>query len=361
MKIAYIACVSTQESGVKKKIDTQIATWRSCGHDVHSFFLTMKKAEAFTSYTLWPRFNLMNPLVNCVKDLLAFNPDVIYLRDDCLIAFNLNLLHLFKKKIIIEINGDYRNEAKSKGKKNFLEKIAYLLCIFTLPFFYKRIGGMVCVTEELAKGSFYSCSTPKIVIPNAITVENFSLLKKHGHKDFKKTRLFFLGSSGQPWHGLDKMILLLKKLGSDFTLDVVGPDRTTVERSVTIPDNVVVHGHLKHSEYAKVISNAHIAVSTLALHRAGLNEACPLKSREYLAQGFPTIIAYDDPAFHGKMPDFILQLPNHEDLFKDEASVEAVREFCLKNRDTVVSHSDVKPYIDTSIWEAERLAFFQKL
>ena len=34
MKIAYLACVDSPESGVKKKIDSQIAAWNFLGHDV---------------------------------------------------------------------------------------------------------------------------------------------------------------------------------------------------------------------------------------------------------------------------------------------------------------------------------------
>ena len=36
------------------------------------------------------------------------------------------------------------------------------------------------------------------------------------------------------------------------------------------------------------------------MHRAGLDEASPLKVREYLAHGLPVVLAFDDTDFHGR-------------------------------------------------------------
>lgn len=55
-----------------------------------------------------------------------------------------------------------------------------------------------------------------------------------------------------------------------------------------------------------------MAVSSLALHRDGLNEASPLKTREYLVAGVPVLTAYRDTDFLRGAP-FLLQLPNVED------------------------------------------------
>ena len=360
MKIAYLAWVNSPESGVKKKIDSQIATWTSFGHEVKPFFLTAILADKQNFYKIWPRLNLLNPCTDCVNDIFEFSPDIVYFRDNGFTMLNINLLYRFRKKIIVEINSDYISEGKLTRTRNFSSWREYWLNALALPGFYNLIGGMVCVTDEIARRPFYNCRIPKTVVPNSIFVDEFSILKAKDTED-KKIRLIFLGTPEQPWHGLDKIVTLMKKLGPDFFLDIIGPERGDVEKLSSIPDNVSVHGYLKYDAYAAIISKAHIALSTLGLHRNNMDEACPLKSREYLAQGFPIIIGYTDPALKNENPDFVLKLPNKEDIFEDSAIVESVREFCLKHKNTIVGHETAKKYFDASIWEQKRLNFFSEV
>lgn len=46
--------------------------------------------------------------------------------------------------------------------------------------------------------------------------------------------------------------------------------------------------------------NCQVCIGTLALHRKNMTEASPLKTREYLAHGFPVIIGYKDTAFYNQ-------------------------------------------------------------
>ena len=43
------------------------------------------------------------------------------------------------------------------------------------------------------------------------------------------------------------------------------------------------------------MERAHLAVSTLALHRKQMRQACALKTREYVARGLPFVIGHEDP------------------------------------------------------------------
>ena len=360
MKIAYLACVDSPESGVKKKIDSQVAAWSFLGHEVRPFFLTTSASGKQNFYKLWARFNLLNPCTACINDIANFSPDIIYFRDNGFTMLNIVLLCRFRKKIIVEINSDYLSEGKLTRTRDFSAWREYWLNILTLPIFYHLIGGMVCVTNEIAKLPFYKSAFPKTVVPNSIFIDKFSIVKTL-NTDEKKIRLFFIGTPGQPWHGIDKLMTLMQKLGPDFFLDIVGPDRHALEQTASIPDNVAVHGYLPYNNYAKIISKAHIACSTLALHRKNMSEACPLKSREYLAQGFPIIIGYTDPALRDEKPDFILALPNREDIFEDPAIVESVRQFCRKHKNTIVDQASAKKYFDASLWEQKRLNFFAQV
>ena len=59
------------------------------------------------------------------------------------------------------------------------------------------------------------------------------------------------------------------------------------------------------------MSAADVAIGTLSLHTKQMEEACPLKVREYLAWGLPVIIGYKDTEFPAPDTAFLLQLPNN--------------------------------------------------
>lgn len=101
MKIAYLAWVNSPESGVKKKIDSQIATWTSFGHEVKPFFLAAILADKQNFYKIWPRLNLLNPCTDCVNDIFEFSPDIVYFRDNGFTMLNINLLYRFRKKSLL--------------------------------------------------------------------------------------------------------------------------------------------------------------------------------------------------------------------------------------------------------------------
>ena len=116
-------------------------------------------------------------------------------------------------------------------------------------------------------------------------------------------RLFFIGSPGFAWHGVDKISLLARRR-CDCHFDAVG---LSAEQSTSLPATMTAHGQLSKDCYIHLLLGADVAVSSLALHRDGLNEASPLKTREYLAAGVPVLTAYRDTDFLRGAP-FLLQL-----------------------------------------------------
>jgi hypothetical protein len=88
-----------------------------------------------------------------------------------------------------------------------------------------------------------------------------------------------------------------------------------------------------------------------------MNEACPLKVREYLAYGLPIIIGYSDTDFLER-PDFILTLPNHENNVNE--SLSEIEKFVLKWKGKRVPR-DMITHIDICEKEKQRLSFFQSV
>lgn len=110
-----------------------------------------------------------------------------------------------------------------------------------------------------------------------------------------------------PWHGLDRLLSgMATHTGEGIRLHLIG-DPSSIGY---IPGNasVVHHGHLSGPALDTVLRDAHIGIASLAMHRAGLVQACPLKSREYAARGLPFAYAYDDPDLPPNLP-WCLRLP----------------------------------------------------
>jgi hypothetical protein len=120
---------------------------------------------------------------------------------------------------------------------------------------------------------------------------------------------------------------------------------------------VRVYGHLGRADYEALFKNADVAIGSLGLHVLSMDEACPLKVREYLAYGIPVIIGYRDTDFPNGAP-FLLQLPNAPD--NVEKNLDQIKEFVYKWKGRRVSRSAIV-HLDVQHKEAQRLGFMRSL
>lgn len=112
-----------------------------------------------------------------------------------------------------------------------------------------------------------------------------------------------------PWHGIDRLLAgLAGHRGHRVVLHLIGDATEPGRRSIGPAADLVTHGRLAGTTLDAVLAGMHLGVASLALHRAGLTQACPLKSREYAARGLPYIAAYDDPDVPEGTPG-VLHLP----------------------------------------------------
>ena len=91
------------------------------------------------------------------------------------------------------------------------------------------------------------------------------------------------------------------------------------------------------------------------MHRKKQEEASPLKVREYIALGLPVILPYKDTAFIDGCPDWVLELPNAPSTFEKSETINLIRDFCIKNKDRVVTHAESASYIDSYGLEGAKL------
>lgn len=307
MRVAYVVgWPEGPSSGPFKKIRSQTAAWVAAGVDVGLFVLTIDRyTEDWRSLpaakTVMTRGS--GPAVAVAKErlLLAarqWHPDIVYHRWG--LTYPGLVLATMQEKVILEVNTndivEYDLMTPFKGRVNRMTRGLVL----------QRAAGLAFVTHELVQSpAFADYKRPSVVVANGIDLAN-APHRPAPHN--VRPRLLFIGQPNCPWHGLDKLAALARSQpGWDF--DVVGPGSTEVQQP---PPNMLIHGLLDADDYSRLLAAADIGVGTLALHRKGLNEASPLKVREYLATGLPVINGYVDTDFPGGA-DFLLTLPNDED------------------------------------------------
>ncbi|MCT7655670.1 hypothetical protein MBH78_15430 [Oceanimonas sp. NS1] len=159
----------------------------------------------------------------------------------------------------MEINSDDSSEYLQKnfitGGYNFLFRRLSLKCA----------DAFVFVTEELSGSrSFAGMSRNRTVIGNGIDVSDFMFKECTGNE---KPQLLFVGSPGQSWHGLDKILTLASQF-KECVINIVGPDEKECKRIWgETPENIVFHGYLSNEDVKDLACTMDVGIGTLALHR----------------------------------------------------------------------------------------------
>lgn len=369
MRIAYLLAEDLSiHPGLKHKIDTQIRYWQAAGHEVfriQHFDCTVispdgtKHAYADNSVSRakaskWQQLRRLSIQYEFVVNALkGIKPELTYSRY-LFPAKNVVKIKEYAGRFVMEMNSDDRAEYLQKRWLTGLYNAIFRRWVLT------EADGLVFVTNELANKPVFSSYTPqRLVIGNGVEVGSFEFSEKLGNA---KPQLVFIGSPGQSWHGLDKIGMLAKEF-PEFGFHIIGPERTACVRLWKhAPANVVFHGYLANAEAQEVIKNMDVGISTLALHTKDMHEACPLKVRQYLAQGLPVIAASKDPDIQDPQ-DFYLQLTNDEENVL--SNLDEIRTFVTRvSGDSNIRHSArryAEQFLSAQKKEAERLVFFERV
>jgi hypothetical protein len=353
MRIAYVCFRDPfHPDGVVKKINTQVARWRDAGHDARVFCLSPElaagriselDAEVFGFSSMRGRIAATLQLTRAVR---RWSPDLLYLRYDFYLPPPRALVQ--RLTTAVEINTDDEAEWAIRSRKAALYLGPNRRVIFG------GADGFVCVTHELARSPAVArVGRPTAVISNGYDVDATRPLPAPANE---RPRAVFIGHARLPWHGVDKIAWLARRL-PDMDFDVIGPNDR--ELGGEIPANVTTYGFLGRAGYEPLLGKADVAFGTLALHRKSMTEASPLKVREYLLYGIPTILAYDDTDFRGPVPPYLLQLPNAED--NVQRHVAEIQAFVERSRGRRAPRPEIEGRVSATAKEAERLEFLQRL
>jgi glycosyltransferase involved in cell wall biosynthesis len=351
MRVAYVCYWNAfKDDGIAAKIRTQASLWTAAGNDVTVFCLSRAGAQAAEQrlgdhlFVFESRRQRLQAGRALAKAVLGFQPELVYLRYD---IFPPTVYTLFgHAPVVVEVQTNDRVEYRGLARSAYNR--------FNRRILLGRAAGIISVSAELARSPhFAGFRKPTVVISNGALPEDFRPLPPADHE---RPRLAFLGGGRHRWHGLDKILVLAASL-PEYDFDVIGPN--VAPWAAHLPPNVVVHGFLPRTSYEPVLAGADVGIGTLALHRKGMEEASPLKVREYLLYGLPVVIGYEDTDFLGESPWFILRLPNTETNVVE--SVARMKSFVEQVKGRRVPRDLVESRLDARLKEADRLKFMHEI
>jgi len=353
MKIVYLSESEFDATlGQNDKIAQQIDYWSLRGSDVIA--ISTKTCNAYNSEGCLinksklstPRQGKIHTFLNhyrttykLISILDRYKPDLIYSRYLQYTPFLSNIVK--KYPTVFEINSNDLTEYKAKSK------ITYLYNRFTRNLILSNVAGYVCVTGELL-ALFKKFRKPSVCISNGLRVDSYPFVKDTRNKSPK---VVFIGSPGAKWHGFEKVALMAKKI-KNVEFHIIGPAGQNRH-------NLTYHGYMHRNKAMDFIKRCDVAIGTLSLYAKNMFEACPLKSRQYMAHGIPFIYAYQDPDLNRE--PFALQIPNAESNVRD--NLHKIKDFIFhafgNNELRLKCRDFAKNKVDVTIKEQNRLEFLK--
>ena len=160
-------------------------------------------------------------------------------------------------------------------------------------FSLKVADGLIGVTNEIVLNDKSRINSPKKnshIYPNGILYKEEKLEDKRSNK----IEILFVASYFATWHGLDLLLSDLINSKENFLLHIVGNMPDNYYQMIGSDQRVIVHGILEKNQVAELSKRCHVGLSSFALFRKKMNEACTLKVREYLRLGLPVYAGHRD-------------------------------------------------------------------
>ena len=316
MKVAYANVIEdpAKLSGVTRKVAAQYAACRKAKIDLHFHLFSYHENEGLPEGVFYHLLDLpkgkagkLSHQGRCIADTLS-GYDVVILRSLARTPLYWLAFRHRRFALVTEHHTKLFDELWGAGRK-----LAWAVSKASSRMCMDLSEGMVCMTGEIAEDEIahgYPKTRPVFVIPNGITVDE---VKQTGFVPFdgQVVNVAFIASTLQPWHGLDRLAAGLSHYEGAVrvNLHVIGDIPPESVNLVNPRVGLRFHGVLTGKALDRVMGRMSLGVSTLALFRKNMNEACSLKTREYMARGLPFVYAYDDPDLPNDSP-FCRKLEN---------------------------------------------------
>ncbi|SHI73975.1 glycosyltransferase [Clostridium intestinale] len=301
MKGLYIAAIDSynhEHVGIYNKILGQVKGFKENKFDISYIiyknqFIYYNEQNTNVKFVKSIGYNLHKFLIH---NSYYFNEvDFVYIRYSIGDYQFYKLLKLLKKmniKIIVEIaTWPYRYEQK-KGIKNVVKSIIDRYIAKRINKYIYRIS----VTTKVKSIYDVDC----INIFNGIDLNNIPIIKKVQHDGINLIGI----ANVSLWHGYDRLIRgiadyynLTNEKQENINFYIVGngtelENLKKLSKNLSIENKIHFTGVKRGKELDDFINSMDIGVSSLALHRIKAGD--PIKTKEFIARGLPTILGYND-------------------------------------------------------------------
>lgn len=299
MKILHFSIHYKISSGVVNQIGYEQAAAKSIGEkDWDNLVFTNYGMDA--SYVVksnFPGGKLLNYLLGRFSAFWwlakhAKHYDIVLLRHNLGDPFEFMMTLVLKRYITVHHTMEL-DEAKNLGGmtgaiQRHIEKTLGRVII-------RRAVAVIGVTNEIVlhEKDRIRAEIASHVYPNGIDVNSFPEIEdtREGVPKF-----LFIAANFSPWHGLDYIFDTFAKDDSQCEIHIVGKCNDEQQARMKSDRRFIFHGELPFKSILNISKTIDVGISSLALERAGLKEACTLKVREYLASGIPVYSGHMDTA-----------------------------------------------------------------
>ena len=226
------------------------------------------------------------------------NYDILVLRHSSATPQEYFFLKKIKKPVFLVHHTLEQPEILSYMDKSFLNgSIKYFFESYFGSLALNRAENIICVTNEIfnyQNNRIGNRFRNKIIYPNGILFDK--KLVDSNIKLYKDEipQILFIAGHFSPWHGLDLLLDSLTKTKENFILHIVGEVDEKDQIKARQDNRVMLHGSMNKEELSPLFNKAWIGLSSFALSRKRMDEACTLKVREYLFNGLPVYSGHKD-------------------------------------------------------------------
>jgi glycosyltransferase involved in cell wall biosynthesis len=158
-------------------------------------------------------------------------------------------------------------------------------------------AGVAAVTPEIvsyqiSRISKYPNGIPSFVYPNGIFLQDGGLPLEDNRGNVPE--ILFVASYFSPWQGLDLLLDAVRNSHDDFKLYLVGEVGAVHRDNARLDPRIQMLGPLDNKQISDLSKRCWLGLSSFALSRQGLSQACSLKVREYLNNGIAVYASHDD-------------------------------------------------------------------
>lgn len=236
-------------------------------------------------------------------------PDIIYVRVAYFTFFTPLIAKIFRKKLVLEINGFVVDDVASKGWTGLKAPLGWL-SVNLEKFMHNIADASIIVTETIYNAIHETFKIPKeklFHIKNGVNIDHFKPLDKNKCKQELKldVNTEYIGYVGcfTGWDGIEHIVralpVILKQRPNVKALLVGdGDHRSFVENEVkklSLEDKVIFAGYINYKDLPKYLNCFSVAVapyggsdSIETRNNKGLSS---LKCLEYTGSGLPTVVA----------------------------------------------------------------------